>query len=612
MSKKYLTLNRSGFLSAVFAFCLITFLFAQGIIPFSLPVAHADTTAQTVPLAQNWSNAGLITVDDDWSGVPGIIGYRGDDLSTTIGVDLSTVLADGSGTPIDVNANKTDPTAELSGGVYEFDQAPYQTIAMQGSGTADIPHIVISLNTSGTTAMNIAYNLRDLDATDTAVQPFALQYRVGNTGAYTNLAAGQVADASGDGGATLVTPVSVPLPAACENQPLVQLRIMTTNVIGSDAMVGIDDINITGTGGGTVNLSGIGAANPSTVPAGTNTLLTVAVTPANTPPSTGITVSANLSTIGGSASQTFFDNGTNGDVTAGDNTFSFNATVGAGEIAGARTLPVSIADAQARTANPTISLTVTGTPPPADHLIMGNPSNAVTNIAQENNYLMSKPQYALSYNRSRAIPNWVSWHLDSLWLGSAPRQDDFREDPTLPAGWFRVQDSSYSGSGFDRGHHCPSADRTNTIPDNSATFLMTNMMPQAPNNNQGPWAQLEDYSRTLVDQGNELYIIMGGAGQGGVGSNGAANTIAGGQIVVPAYTWKVIIVLPNGVNDVDRVFKTTRTIAVIMPNAQGLNTDWKSWRTSVDAVERLTGYNFFSNVRPQIQRIIESRVDRVP
>jgi endonuclease G len=241
---------------------------------------------------------------------------------------------------------------------------------------------------------------------------------------------------------------------------------------------------------------------------------------------------------------------------------------------------------------------------------MGNPSNAVADIAFENNYLMSKPQYALSYNRSRAIPNWVSWHLDPLWLGTAPRQDDFREDPTLPAGWFRVQDSSYSGSGFDRGHHCPSADRTNTIPDNSATFLMTNMMPQAPNNNQGPWAQLEDYSRQLVDDGNELYIIMGGAGQGGVGSNGAASTIAGGQVVVPAYTWKVIIVLPQGVNDVDRVVRTTRTIAVIMPNVQGLNTDWRSWRTSVLKVERLTGYKFFSNVRPQIQRIIKQKIDQ--
>jgi len=615
MSKKYFTPYRSGVLSTVFAFCLITFLFAQGIM-FSIGPAIAkdkgveNDTAQPVPFSQNWTSAGLITADDDWSGVPGIVGYRGDDLSTSIPADIQNLLADGSATPVDVNANRTDPTAEASGGVYEFDTLANPTIAMQGSGTSDIPHIVINLNTSGTTAINVAYNLRDLDTSDIAVQPFALQYRVGNTGAYINLPAGFVADASGDGAATLVTPVSAALPAACDNQPLVQVRIMTTNVIGSDAMVGIDDINITGTGGGSINLSGTGAANPSNVPAGNATLLTVTVTPANTPPSTGIAVSADLSTIGGAASQAFFDNGTNGDVTSGDNVFSFGATVGAGEAAGIRVLPVSITDAQVRTASATITLTVVGGPPPNDHLLMGNPSGAVTDVNFPLNYLMSKPQYALSYNRDRGTPNWVSWHLNPQWLGSAERQDDFREDPTLPAGWFRVQDGSYSGSGFDRGHHCPSGDRTNTVPDNSATFLMTNMMPQAPNNNQGPWAQLEEYSRTLVNQGNELYIIMGGAGQGGVGSNGAANTIAGGNVVVPAVTWKVILVIPNGVDDVNRVFKTTRTIAVIMPNVQGLDTNWRNHRVTVDKVEKLTGYNFFSNVRPQIQRIIESRRDQ--
>jgi endonuclease G len=611
MSKKYSTLHRSSLLSVVFAFCLTAFLFLQGMVPFMLPAVSADGTAQAVPFSQNWTTTTLITVDDDWSGVPGIIGYRGDDLSTAIPADIQALVADGSGTPIDVNANNADPTAALSGGVYEFDTLPNPTIGMQGSGTSDIPHIVISLNTSGTTALNIAYNLRDLDTTDTVAQPFALQYRVGNTGPYTNIPAGFVSDASADGGATLVTPVSAAIPAAADNQPLVQVRILTTNVIGSDAMVGIDDIAVTGTGGGTVSLSGVGASSPSAVPPGAATLLTTTVTPATSPASTGITVTGNLSSIiGGSASQPFFDNGTNGDVTPGDNIFSFSVTIAAGEPGGLRVFPIALADAQARTANASINLTITAAPPPADHLIMGNPSNAVADIAQENNYLMSKPQYALSYNRSRAIPNWVSWHLDPLWLGSAPRQDDFREDPTLPAGWFRVQDSSYSGSGFDRGHHCPSADRTNTIPDNSATFLMTNMMPQAPNNNQGPWAQLEDYSRTLVDQGNELYIIMGGAGQGGVGSNGAANTVGGGQVVVPAYTWKVIIVLPQGVNDVDRVVRTTRTIAVIMPNVQGLNPDWRSWRTSVLKVERLTGYKFFSNVRPQIQRIIKQKIDQ--
>lgn len=609
MSKNISKLHRRSILSAVFAFCLSTFLFLQGIIPFAGVNVSANESAQTVPFSQNWT-ANLITANDNWDAVPGIVGYRGDEMISATGVDPQTIVADGSVTPVNVIANATDPTGALSGGIYEFDTLANPTIAMQGSGTADAPHIVINLNTSGTTALNIAYNLRDLDgAGEVAVQPFALQYRVGNTGVYTNIPAGFVADASGDGD-TLVTPVSAALPAEAENKPLVQVRIITTNAVGNDAMVGIDDINVTGTGGGPINLSGIGASNPSSVIPGGNSLLTVTVTPANTPPSTGITVTGDLSTIGGSASQAFLDNGTNGDVTAGDNIFSYTATVAIGQSGGLRQFPVVIADAQARTANASISLTVVAAPNAGVHLTMGNPSNAVADVNSPLNYLMAKQQYALSYNRDRGIPNWVSWHLDPSWLGSTSRQDDFREDSTLPAGWFRAQDGSYSGSGFDRGHHCPSGDRTASVPDNSATFLMTNMMPQAPNNNQGPWAQLEEYSRTLVEQGNELYIVMGGAGQGGVGSNGAANTIAGGNITVPAYTWKVIIVLPQGVNDVDRVVRTTRVIAVIMPNAQGLNTNWRNWRTSVKAVERLTGYNFFSNVRPQLRRILKQKIDQ--
>jgi endonuclease G len=71
----------------------------------------------------------------------------------------------------------------------------------------------------------------------------------------------------------------------------------------------------------------------------------------------------------------------------------------------------------------------------------------------------------------------VSWHLATNWIGSAARQDDFRADPNLPAGWYRPGATSYSGSGFDRGHKCPSADRTSSVADNSATFLMSNMMP---------------------------------------------------------------------------------------------------------------------------------------
>lgn len=248
----------------------------------------------------------------------------------------------------------------------------------------------------------------------------------------------------------------------------------------------------------------------------------------------------------------------------------------------------------------------------SENMAMGNPSGAVADPYYYWNYLMTKTQYAMSYHRDRGTPNWVSWHLDNSWLGSAPRQDDFRADASLPSGWYRVQATDYTGSGFDRGHNCPSADRTYNITDNSATFLMTNMIPQAPTNNQQTWAKLETYCRTLVSQGNELYIIMGSYGTGGTGSNGTKNTIANGKVTVPNRIWKVILVLPQGTGDVSRVTTGTRVIAVDTPNSNSVSTSWGGYRTTVDAIESKMGYNLFSNVSASVQSVIEARVDNGP
>lgn len=244
------------------------------------------------------------------------------------------------------------------------------------------------------------------------------------------------------------------------------------------------------------------------------------------------------------------------------------------------------------------------------HATFGNPSQAVTNTSYPTNYYLVKTQYVMAYHRDRAVPNWVAWHLDPSWLGSTPRQDDFRQDNTLPTGWYRVGSTSYSGSGFDRGHITPSADRTNSVANNSATFLMTNMMPQSPDNNQGPWARLEDYERTLVSQGNELYIYAGSYGTGGTGSNGTASTINNGNITVPNRTWKVIVVLPQGSNDVSRVTTSTRVIAVDMPNTQGIRSvNWGTYRVKVDQIEAATGLNLLDVVPAAIQNTIENIVD---
>ena len=356
-------------------------------------------------------------------------------------------------------------------------------------------------------------------------------------------------------------------------------------------------------GGGTTLFAAMNA-NPTTVAPGGNVLLTVTVVPATNPPSTNITVAANLQSIGGAASQQFFDNGTNGDQTPGDNIFTFQATVAPNTPGGIAPIAGAAVDLQARVAPVQVFLSINAPLPNDDPLLLGNPSNATADVANENNYLMIKPQYSLSYNRSRATANWVAWRLDSSWIGTAERQDDYRPDTTLPVGWYQVLDSDYSGSGYDRGHMCPSGDRTRSVADNSATFLMTNMVPQLGANNQGPWNDFENYTRSLADQGNEIYIYSG--------VHGNIGTIASGRVVVPQYTWKVVLVLPNGSNDLQRIGKGTRAFGIIVPNFPPLSSSapWRNFRVAVDAVEVMTGHDFFTAIPKNTQEIIERRRDR--
>jgi len=246
------------------------------------------------------------------------------------------------------------------------------------------------------------------------------------------------------------------------------------------------------------------------------------------------------------------------------------------------------------------------------HLLMGNPSNATPSTENPSNYLMLKSQYALSYNRERNIPNWASWQLNQSWLGDAKRQDDFRSDSTLPTSWYRVRPLDYAKSGFDRGHVVSSEDRGKSDADNSATFLMTNVIPQAPDNNRVVWSQFEAACRALAKQGKDLYIVAGSSGFGGNGSNGDM-TLLNNKIIVPAKIWKVVLVVDRlGIAPKDVTPKVSRTIALIVPNQQGVKSKpWKEYVTSVDEVEKLTGYDFFSNLPKEVQQIIEEKVDRL-
>ncbi|PSN12294.1 DNA/RNA endonuclease G [filamentous cyanobacterium CCT1] len=251
-------------------------------------------------------------------------------------------------------------------------------------------------------------------------------------------------------------------------------------------------------------------------------------------------------------------------------------------------------------------------PPPPDppaspssnpHLVLGNPSQAAT--ANPNNYLLQRNQYALSYSRDRNGLNWASWEVDAAWLGSTDRQDNFRPDGGLPAGFYQVTPNDYRGSGYDRGHVVPSGDRTRTVSDNAATFLMTNIIPQTPENNRGPWRELEEYGRDLVYQyDRSLHVFAGAYGnQGSVGNRAVA---------VPSRLWKIIVVydrLPDGNLGIG---SDTQVIAVDMPNIDQVNPDWRQYQTSIQRLEVATGYTFLENFPADLQAALKAQTSDVP
>lgn len=243
----------------------------------------------------------------------------------------------------------------------------------------------------------------------------------------------------------------------------------------------------------------------------------------------------------------------------------------------------------------------------AMQLALGNPNNAQKNESDRTNFLMQRPQYSLAYNDDNHTANWVSWHIGSDDLGTVER-GKFAPDPDLPSGYYPVTPRDYTGSGFDRGHLCPSADRTGTYEDNDAVFSMINIVPQAPGNNQGPWKLLEEYGRNQVRSGKELYVVAGGAGRKG-GKKGTIGKKV--KIVVPETMWKVMVVMPEqSGNDLVRINSQTRVIAVMMPNVSSIKPDrWEKYRVSVADIERETGYTLLSNLPDNIESDLKQKVD---
>ena len=222
-------------------------------------------------------------------------------------------------------------------------------------------------------------------------------------------------------------------------------------------------------------------------------------------------------------------------------------------------------------------------------MVLGNPSGAGTSAS---NYLIQRPQYALGYVSASGIPRWVSWSLTSGDQGSGRYDGNFITDTSLPAGMKRVTHSDYTNSGYDRGHMCPNADRNVTLDHCKQTFILTNIQPQTPDNNQGIWANFEAYCRSLTNStGREVLIMSGGYGsKGTIGANG---------VTVPSYNWKIAVLVPAGsgspITKINANPSGTRVIALRVPNNAGIrSTPWTNYITTAASLQSSTGLSFFT------------------
>lgn len=224
----------------------------------------------------------------------------------------------------------------------------------------------------------------------------------------------------------------------------------------------------------------------------------------------------------------------------------------------------------------------------------------------KDDHLIERKQYVLSYNEHLNVANWVAWQLNATWYGSTPRRSGkFITDTSLPESFTRITHDDYTKSGYDRGHLVRSEERTANIEDNTSTFLMSNILPQTPTLNQQTWLSLEyECERLCKSEGKDLYVIAGGVFSG-------IPTRLNGKVAVPDSCWKIVLILEKG-QSIKDVSSKTPIIAVMMHNGryEKTNNDWNLYTTSVDAIERSTGYDFFRDMPDQVENVLEAVIHR--
>ena len=205
---------------------------------------------------------------------------------------------------------------------------------------------------------------------------------------------------------------------------------------------------------------------------------------------------------------------------------------------------------------------------------------------------MSNGVYWCQFNTVLQIPTQVRWIVSRTNLGTSKRDPSWRFVNDVPAPYGRATHDSYTHSGYDRGHMCPSADNQHSQQAMVECFYMTNMCPQSHALNSGAWNDLEIQCRSWARNYEKIYICAGP-----IYDKQPYRTIGSRRnyrIAVPDRFYKVVLM----------VGKNTKAIGFIYPNGSA-NKEMRDYAVSVDKVEQVTGLDFFYQLADKIENQIE-------
>lgn len=209
-------------------------------------------------------------------------------------------------------------------------------------------------------------------------------------------------------------------------------------------------------------------------------------------------------------------------------------------------------------------------------------------------HVLRNPGFLVGYSELRRNPLWVAYRVRPVISKRyMPRPDYFSTDyRTL----FRVSQDDYNRSGYDRGHMAPNYLMSQVYGRDAqrASFRMTNIVPQKPRLNRELWQRLEEVEIDYWARWfKELWVYTGPVFD-------EQRQFLRSGIEIPDGFYKILL-------DIDRA-GNPRVVAFLVPQNVRGNAPLEALVVTVDDIESLTGFDFFSELDDSVEHPLEASV----